>query len=160
VDGKQADPEGNGLITRGDVQLVGRTTPKSTVQVDVGNDGTFETTATAGRDGRFRVTAFVGLGRTTIRVVATDELGQTTEELLTVVRTDEVLNWNEIALVALAREGLPSPRAARVLAMTQAAVNDTLAALDGSIKPYHVEIDGPAIASREAAVASAADTVL
>jgi hypothetical protein len=160
VDAKQADPEKNGLITRGDVELTGRTTRNSTIQLDVGNDGSFEVTAKAGRDGRFRVTAFIPLGRTTIRVVATDEIGQTTVSLLNLVRTDEVLNWNEVALVALQREGAQSPIAARTLAIVQAAINDTLASLDSSLKPYHVVTSGPATASREAAVASAAKTVL
>ncbi len=160
IDGRKADPEGNGLITRGDVEITGRTTRNSRIQVDVGNDGSFEVTAQADRAGRFRVTALVGMGRTTIRVVATDELGQTTDELLRVVRTDEVLNWNEVALVALQRAGFASPRAARVLAMMHAAVNDTLASLDDALKSYHVEIQGPATASREAAVVAASRTIL
>lgn len=160
IDTKHSDPEANGLVTRGDIEIVGQTTRNSNVQVDVGDDGTFEVTATADRRGKFRITAFVGMGRTTIRVVATDELGQTTDELLQVVRTDEILNWNEVALVALRREGLSSPRAARALAMMHATVNDTLAALEDGLKSYHVETQGPATASRDAAVVSAAHSIL
>ena len=75
-------------------------------------------------------------------------------------RADVVTEWNVIALQAHAAAGLNGVRRTRVLAMVHAAVHDALNAIDRRAEPYALDIRTVKTASAEAAVASAAYTVL
>ena len=75
-------------------------------------------------------------------------------------RADVVTDWNVIALQAHAAAGLNAVRRTRVLAMVHAAVHDALNAIDRRAEPYAFDMRAVETASAEAAVASAAYTVL
>src|SRR5947209_4496549 len=76
-------------------------------------------------------------------------------------RADAVLDWNAIAVNAIATASPPRPGPVTFLdlAVFQAAVYDAVQAIDGKFKPYHVQIPG-ASGSPEAAAAKAAHDVL
>jgi hypothetical protein len=78
-----------------------------------------------------------------------------------VARADAVLDWNAIAVNAIATASPPRPGPVTFLdlAVVQAAVYDAVQAIDGKFKPYHVQIPG-ASGSPEAATAKAAHDVL
>jgi PAP2 superfamily/RTX calcium-binding nonapeptide repeat (4 copies) len=73
---------------------------------------------------------------------------------------DMVLQWNDIALDAIRTIPTPPPRAARALAIVQAAVYDAVNAIDRTHQVYAVDVLASPLASREAAVAAAAHTSL
>ncbi|WP_165246800.1 dockerin type I domain-containing protein [Paludisphaera soli] len=82
------DPDGDRVVDE-DVEetaLVGKAAPGSTVRLDVGGDGTFERTTTAGADGSFRfdVPLAPGVNPFTIRAQGRD--GQVVETKLAVTR--------------------------------------------------------------------------
>jgi membrane-associated phospholipid phosphatase len=77
-----------------------------------------------------------------------------------VLSADMVLQWNEILLEAVRTAGTPPPVAARIMAITHAAVYDAVNALDRSHEVYLVDALAHPRASREAAVAAAAHRVL
>src|SRR5262249_17032291 len=73
---------------------------------------------------------------------------------------DMVLQWNEITRGAIRTAGTPAPAASRILAITHAAVYDSVNALDRSHEVYLVDTLAHPKASREAAVAAAAHRAL
>ena len=73
---------------------------------------------------------------------------------------DAVLDWNEIALAQAAESGQIAPDATRTLAMVHVAIFDAVDAIDRRYEPYAHKGRAPADASTDAAVASAAYTVL
>jgi hypothetical protein len=75
-------------------------------------------------------------------------------------RADVVTDWNITALQAHAAAGLNAVRRTRVLAMMHAAVHDALNAIDRRADSYAFGMRAVQTASPEAAVASAAYTVL
>src|SRR5918995_4430215 len=75
-------------------------------------------------------------------------------------RADVVLDWNITALQAHAAFPPNSIVRTRVLAMVQAAVHDALNAIDRRAQPYAFDYQAVATAAPEAAVASAAYTVM
>src|SRR5882724_4641473 len=73
---------------------------------------------------------------------------------------NEVLQWNETTMKAIAENGQNNVVATRTLAMVQAAVHDALNAIDRRYDAYYFEGPADASASPDAAVAAAAHTVL
>jgi hypothetical protein len=73
---------------------------------------------------------------------------------------NEVLTWNEMALKAVAAGGQNPVQISRTLAMVQGAVHDALNASTRRYAAYYFEGPGDTGASPEAAVATAAHTVL
>jgi hypothetical protein len=73
---------------------------------------------------------------------------------------NEVLKWNETALKAVAAGGQNSIQVTRTMAMVQGAVHDALNAINRRYAAYSFEEPGAAGASPDAAVATAAHTVL
>ena len=73
---------------------------------------------------------------------------------------DMVIQWNEAARDAVRIAGTPAPAAARIFAITQAAVYDAVNALDRTHEVYLVDALAHPQASREAAVAAAAHRAL
>ncbi len=73
---------------------------------------------------------------------------------------NEVLQWNETTMKAIAANGQNNIVASRTLAMVQAAVHDALNAIDRRYDAYYFEGPADAAASPDAAVAAAAHTVL
>jgi hypothetical protein len=76
------------------------------------------------------------------------------------VAANEVLKWNETALKAVAAGGQNSMQVTRTLAMVQGAVHDALNAINRRYAAYYFEEPGASGASPDAAVATAAHTVL
>ena len=74
--------------------------------------------------------------------------------------TNEVLTWNETALKVAAAGGQQSIQVSRTLAMVQGAVHDALNVVTRRYAAYYFDGPGEAGASPEAAVATAAHTVL
>ncbi|MGH7367813.1 MAG: hypothetical protein ACREK9_15510 [Candidatus Rokuibacteriota bacterium] len=73
---------------------------------------------------------------------------------------NEVLQWNETTMKAIAANGQNSIVSTRTLAMVQVAVHDALNAIDRRYDAYYLEGPGDPAASPDAAVAAAAHTVL
>jgi hypothetical protein len=74
--------------------------------------------------------------------------------------TDEVLSWNQVTLDTIRALRLDPPVATRTLAMVHVAIHDALNGIERVYEPYHVEQRAPPGASRRAAAAMAAYTVL
>ena len=82
------DPDGDRAVDE-DVEetaLVGKAAPGSTVRLDVGGDGTFESTAVAGADGSFRFDVPLALGANAFAIRAQGPDGQVVESRITVTR--------------------------------------------------------------------------
>ena len=73
---------------------------------------------------------------------------------------NEVLQWNETTMQAIAASGQNNVVATRTLAMVQAAVHDALNAINRRYDAYYFEGPAEPAASPDAAVAAAAHTVL
>lgn len=75
-------------------------------------------------------------------------------------QTDQVLMWNETALTAIRTVSTAPPVASRALAITHAAIFDSVNSIYGTYTPYKYQLTGYAGASAEAAVAAAGYNVL
>ena len=73
---------------------------------------------------------------------------------------DMVIQWNDILRDAVRTGGTPGPAIGRIMAITQAAVYDSVNALDRTHEFYLVDVLAHPKASREAAVAAAAHRAL
>jgi hypothetical protein len=73
---------------------------------------------------------------------------------------NEVVQWNETTMKAIAATGQNNVVSTRTLAMVQVAVHDALNAIDRRYDAYYFEGPGDPAASPDAAVAAAAHTVL
>jgi membrane-associated phospholipid phosphatase len=71
-----------------------------------------------------------------------------------------VLEWNQLALHAVGQARVSPVVGSRALAITQAAVYDSVAAIDRSFEPYHAHVHASRGASPEAAAAQAAHDAL
>src|SRR5690242_20924880 len=71
-----------------------------------------------------------------------------------------VLEWNQLALHAIGQARVSPVVASRALAITQAAVYDSVNAIDGSFLPYFAHVHASRGASPEAAAAQAAHDTL
>jgi membrane-associated phospholipid phosphatase len=71
-----------------------------------------------------------------------------------------VLEWNQLALHAVGQARVSPVVASRALAITQAAVYDSVNAIDRSFEPYHAHVHASRGASPEAAAAQAAHDAL
>ena len=97
--------------------------------------------------------------------MATDAAGNTSQFQATIHRdastggVNQVIFWNQVALQAIENDASTPEYASRGLAMVSAAVYDAVNAIDGT-PGYYVSLKAPADASADAAVASAAYTVL
>jgi hypothetical protein len=80
--------------------------------------------------------------------------------LTPVASADVVADWNNIATNVGPASGLNGVLQSRVYAMAQAAVHDALNAIDRRYEPYAYGAIGPSDASPEAAVVTAAYSVL
>ena len=76
------------------------------------------------------------------------------------VLANEVVQWNETTMKAIATNGQNNIVSTRTLAMVQVAVHDALNAIDRRYDAYYFEGPGDPAASPDAAVAAAAHTVL
>jgi PAP2 superfamily len=73
---------------------------------------------------------------------------------------DVVSDWNEKAVEFVLARGMGPPAAERVLAMTHTAMFDAVNSIERRYRPYLVQLQAAATASKEAAAATAAGTVL
>jgi hypothetical protein len=150
----------NPVTTAGVVTLIGHTDPNVTVtlvgpafQTMSSNTGTFQFTNVP-----------LSLGANTYTAQATDVAG-TSSFSLTINRQasagqgNAVLVWNQALLNAIQADASDPLIASRAMAMVQAAVFDAVSAIEGT-PGYGVQLTAPAGASANAAVASAAHTVL
>jgi PAP2 superfamily len=73
---------------------------------------------------------------------------------------DVIADWNEKAVAHVVGRGLGPPPAERIMAMTHVAMFDAVNSIERKYKPYLIQLPAAAAASREAAAATAAGTVL
>src|SRR4029450_9273366 len=73
---------------------------------------------------------------------------------------NEVVQWNETTMKAIAANGQNNVVSTRTLAMVQVAVHDALNAISRRYDAYYFEVPADPAASPDAAVAAAAHTVL
>jgi hypothetical protein len=78
----------------------------------------------------------------------------------TSVSADVISDWNEKAVALVTTRQLLPPQAERVVAMVHVAMFDAVNAIDRRYQPGVAQVPAPATASREAAAATAAGTVL
>jgi hypothetical protein len=71
-----------------------------------------------------------------------------------------VIEWNQLALHAVGQARVSPVVASRALAITEAAVYDSVVAIDRSFEPYHAHVHASRGASPEAAAAQAAHDTL
>ena len=71
-----------------------------------------------------------------------------------------VLEWNQLAVHVVGQARVSPVVASRALAITQAAVYDSVNAIDGSFAPYFAHVHAARGASLEAAAAQAAHDTL
>jgi hypothetical protein len=76
------------------------------------------------------------------------------------VSADVISDWNEKAVALVTTRQLPPPQAERIMAMVHVAMFDAVNAIDRRYQPGIAQVPAPATASREAAAATAAGTVL
>lgn len=123
-------------------------------------------TTVASNTGTFRfVDVELGDGVNAIEIVASDVAGNTAATTVDVTRLEAdgdgnmVLDWNTIALDTIRSDASAPSYASRALAMESLAVFDVLNAISGT-PGYAVTFTAAAGTSAEAAVASAAHTIL
>jgi hypothetical protein len=73
---------------------------------------------------------------------------------------DVITDWNDQAVLFGVNRKMPPPPAERIVAMVQVAMFDAVNSIDRKYKPYLVQLPAAPSASREAAAAAAAGTVL
>jgi len=73
---------------------------------------------------------------------------------------DVITDWNERAVAFVNARNLGPPPAERILAMTHLAMFDAVNSIDRAYRPYLVQLEATPTASRDAAAAVAAGTVL
>jgi hypothetical protein len=71
-----------------------------------------------------------------------------------------IVNWDSVAMQAFTAAALPPPDGHVIFAYTAIAMYDAVVAIEGGYQPFAVDLDAPADASTEAAVATAAHAVL
>jgi hypothetical protein len=99
-------------------------------------------------------------GTGTVIPAATLVVGLWALALASPVVANEVLQWNETTMKAIAASNQNNVVATRTLAMVHAAVHDALNAVDRRYDAYYFEGPADAAASTDAAIAAAAHTVL
>lgn len=115
-----------------------------------------------GAPGAYNLIAEIAPGRTIPEI---NRQNNVASRLVSAPGTDVVIDWNATALNAIQADGalgrgVPPSLGSRLLAITQAAVYDTVNAFKQTYTPYAVDIDAPAGASIGAAVAGAAHHAL
>lgn len=151
-----SDPDGNGVLTRPDVVLVGQTRPGATVLLDQGADGSIDQTTTADALGGYRFSVSLGIGQTKFKVAAADDFGQQATAEATLTRGDAVIAWTETMLDAIRADRSNVGLGSRDLAMLSGAMYDAVNGITQTHAAYHVDVKGPAGASLDAAAAVAA----
>ena len=73
---------------------------------------------------------------------------------------DVIADWNQKAIDFIVSHKMPPPPAERLIAMTQLAMFDAVNSIARKYQPYLVQLPAPTTASKEAAAATAAATVL
>jgi hypothetical protein len=71
-----------------------------------------------------------------------------------------IVNWDSVAMQAFTAAALPPPDGHVIFAYTAIAMYDAVVAIEGGYQPFAVDVDAPADASTDAAVATAAHAVL
>jgi hypothetical protein len=151
----------NDITTAARVTLVGTTSPG--IQVTVVGTGL---KASASSSGSFQIPDVeLSNGSNLLTVQASDFAGNTSSYSRTIRRNsgngqpNAVIVWNQAAINAIEADASDPLVASRGLAMVQAAVYDTINAIDGT-PAYYVKLTAPTGASASAAVSEAAYTVL
>lgn len=73
---------------------------------------------------------------------------------------DVITDWNEKAVAYVLGRGLGPPPAERIMAMTHVAMFDAVNSIERKYRPYLVQLPASPTASKEAAAATAAGTIL
>jgi hypothetical protein len=73
---------------------------------------------------------------------------------------DVISDWNENAVAVVVNHGMPPPPAERLYAMVQVAMYDAVNSIERKYRPYLVQLPVSPTASKEAAAAAAAGTIL
>jgi PAP2 superfamily len=76
------------------------------------------------------------------------------------VYADAISDWNEKAVAFVTARQIPPPQAERVMAMVHVAMFDAVNSIERRYRPGVTQLPSPATASKEAAAAAAAGTVL
>jgi hypothetical protein len=158
-----ADRENGALLstTNSQVTLTGQTDPNISLAI-------LQTGAAAqsSNTGAFQFPGVgLALGDNALTVQAMDAAGNISQYQVTIHRdpatggVNQVIYWNQVQLQAIVNDATTPEVASRGLAMVSAAVYDAVNAIDAT-PGYYVTLQAPAGASADAAVASAAYTVL
>ncbi|MCA9118852.1 MAG: vanadium-dependent haloperoxidase, partial [Planctomycetales bacterium] len=175
----ESDPDGNGVVLLPQVTVVGQTLPGASVRIGVEAAAVSASSGlgdiglqNADAAGRFQFAVNLSPGLNTVRVEATNVLGESLVVEREVRRGDVILDWNAAMLRVIrdwtttSNDPYPNrivterpPAAARNLAMMHAAMYDAVNAIERTHEPYHFDETAPAGASPIAAAATAAHRV-
>jgi hypothetical protein len=146
------------LVTSADVvDLVAKTQAGLTVKLGM-MTAIADATGTATFTG---VTLAFGANQFTVQTI--DPNGEIATSNTTITRTnpeDVILNWNQIALKAIAIDRTAPPAASRILAMVHTAMYDAVNAIEQKYANYHFSGTATTGADRVAAAAEAAARIL
>lgn len=143
------------------VTLVGTAEPNSFVSI---YDGV-HVARTAG-NGVFRIPSVaLDIGTTVVDLIVEDLAGNQSDGQASFTRVppslngNAVLEWNQVLLNAIRLDATSPPLATRAMAMMSVAILDTVNAIE-STPTYLVSLPSPTTISTQAAIVSAADTIL
>ncbi len=155
-----SDPDGNGVVTRPDVMIVGQTAPGATVRLFQVAGGSAAQVTTADSHGNYQFPVVTGIGVTPFRVEADDAFGQQATADMSVTHGDVVIAWDETMLDAIRADRTTLGLSTRTMAMEQAAIYDAVNAIDHIGAVFQVGVAAAPGASPEAAASEAAYRVL
>ncbi len=150
-----SDRDGNHVVLRPVVLLIGQTTPGAIVSAEVDGHAVGHATR-ANRLGQYRLIERLPVGRTAFQVDAHDRDGNTASAAVLVTRSDVLISWNTTMLGAVQVAASSPPQVARNLAITQLAVLDAVDAITNKQAVAGLGLTPPRGASAAAAVAGAA----
>lgn len=168
-----SDPNGNGVVLRGEVVVQGQARAGDVVELrSANNDDSLIERRLADELGKFSFSLQLTTGVHQLTATAIDELGRQVQSTIEVKVGDVVQDWNASVLNAVRIWSTTSddpyqgrivksqpPRVARNLAMIHGAMFDVLNSFDPQYGPYLVKLTPAAGANPVVAAAAAADRI-
>jgi hypothetical protein len=114
----------------------------------------------ANAQGQYRFHVLCAKGTTTMTVSATSTGGARSSTSMSIIRGNQVIVWNSVALQMIRNVQSPPPDSARQLAILGISVFDAVNAIHPRYASYGITVNAPRPASADAAAASAAYTAL
>ncbi len=154
-----SDPAGDGVVTSPRVVIEGQTAPGASVKLQLKGQSRILATTTADTSGEYQFQVAVKMGTTSFVVRATAS-GMTSRADLSVIRANQVVAGNSVALQTIRNAKVQAPDVARDLAIVETSVFDAVDAVKPKYAAYQLSLKAPRGASADAAAIGAAYTAL